>query len=167
MLLSGLSGTSSSPGWTAPALSTCLYLGEVLSLGSFLWPSSGYTTTEPHFFTTEDYTSGCSTPCDISPAQSKGARSPSSTCWPQFFWFSPGYSRVAGLWWHVAGSWPSCHPPYPQVLLGRAVLSPFVPQIVLIAEGCHEPGARPWARICWISWSSLGPTAWACLGLSG
>jgi len=33
--------------------------------------------------------------------------------------------------------------------------------------GCRNPGTRFCIWICWTSWSSPGPTAWACLILSG
>ena len=35
------------------------------------------------------------------------------------------------------------------------------------SRDCHDPGARPCTWICLTSWSSSGPTARACLGLSG
>ena len=46
--------------------------------------------------------------------QSRGAESPSSTCWPLFFWCSPGYSWPSGLWAHTDSSyWASRQPTLP------------------------------------------------------
>jgi len=76
-----------SPGWTAPALSACPCSRGVSPLGSFSWPSSGYAPTGLCLSCTEDSTSRCTTPCEVSPVQSRGAGSPPLTCWPWFFWW--------------------------------------------------------------------------------
>jgi len=48
-------------------------------------------------------------------------------CW-HFFWCSPGCGWLSGLWGHIAGSCPACHPPVPP----RVSLYPYTPQLVPI-----------------------------------
>ena len=62
----------------------CPHRGGVPPFGSFLWPSSGCTQTGLCLSCMEDSTSGCSTPGEASPAQSRGVGSPPFTCWPHF-----------------------------------------------------------------------------------
>lgn len=52
-------------------------------------------------------------------------------CWPHFIGCSPGYGR---LWAARAQCWliPAATHHYPQVLSGRAVLHPYLPQLVLM-----------------------------------
>ena len=44
-------------------------------------------------------------------AQSRGAGSPPLTCWPHFFWCTPGCSWLSGLWVQHCWLMSSCHPP--------------------------------------------------------
>ena len=59
------------PGWTAPALSSCPCRRNVPSLGELLWPSSECTPVEICLSCTEDSTFRCSTPGEVSTAQSR------------------------------------------------------------------------------------------------
>jgi len=91
---------------------TCPHRGGIPPLASFLWPSS------------ERVQQICISPALRTPhldavfqlrshQHSRGAGSLPWTCWPCFFWCSPGYSLLSGLWGHIAGSCPACHPPVP------------------------------------------------------
>ena len=91
--------------------------------------------------------------------------SPASTCWLCFSWCSPGYGWLSGLWELTVGSCSAAIYKYPQVLLGKVMLNPFVTHAG--SKGCHNPGIKPCTCICWTSWCSPGPSAWVCLGLSG
>ena len=109
--LSGLPGAFSCPDWTAPAPSACPCREGFPSLGSFLWLLSGSAPTGSHLYCMEDSMSGRSTPGEASPMQSRKAGSPLLLCWPHFFWCSPGYGWLSGLWRHTASSYLACHPP--------------------------------------------------------
>ena len=164
--LSGLPRALSSPGWTAPDLSACPHREGVPSIGSFLWSSSGCSLTGPHLSCTEDFTPRHSMPGEVSPAQSRGAESPPSICWPCYFWCSPGYGWLSGLQGHIAGSCPAYHPPLPPRPFWQRCSPSLYPPACTTGRGCHNPGARPCTWIYWTSWCSPGPTAWACLDLS-
>ena len=80
---------------------------------------------------TEDSASGCNTPGEVSPAQSRWAGPPPLPCWPRLFQCSPGCSRLSRLQGYIADMCPACHPPVPQVLFDRAVLCHFISHLVL------------------------------------
>ena len=104
------------------------------SLESFLWPSSRHIPTRPCLSCTEDSTRstpGCSTPSEVLPARI-GVGLPLLTCWPCFFWCIPEYSSLSWLWGHLAGSCPAGIPQYSQDHFSRAVLNPFIPQLILM-----------------------------------
>jgi len=88
--------------------------------------------TGPHLSCIEDPTSGCSTPREVSPLQTGVGGSPHLTCWPCFFARSPWYGWLSGPWGHIAGSCLACHPPVPLILFSRAVLNPYILQLVLL-----------------------------------
>ena len=113
--LSGLPRAFSSPGWTAPALSTCLNRKGVPSLGSFLLHSSRHTPTDPCLSWTEDSTFGCSTPSGVSLAHSRGAGWPALPWWPCVFWSSAEYGWLSVLSWHSTDWCPASYPPAPPV----------------------------------------------------
>jgi len=86
-------------------------------------------------------------------------RSPPLTCWPCFFWCSPGKFWLSKLWGHTAGS---CAASYLQVTSStfcQGCSLSFQPPAS--TDSC-DPGATPSTWICWILWCSPGP----CLGLS-
>ena len=83
---------------------------------------------------TEDSASGCNTPGEVSPAQSRWAGPPPLPCWPRLFQCSPGCSRLSRLQGYIADMCPACHPPVPQVLFDRAVLHPYILQLLLVVE---------------------------------
>jgi len=100
--------------------------------------------------------SGCSTPGEASPAQSRGAGSPPLPFWSRFFWHSPGYSWLSGLWGNVAwlmssllstsipkSFWQGCAP---------SLYSPACTD----SGDCHDPSSRPYPRIYWTSRGSPG-----------
>ena len=101
----------------------------VPSFGSFLWPPSGCAPIGLCHSYTEDSISGCSTPGEASPEQSRGvgSRSPPSLCWPCFFRCSPGYSWLSGLWGHTAGSCPAFHSSVPPGLSWHGCTQSFHP----------------------------------------
>lgn len=76
---------------------------------SILWPSSGLIPTGPCLFCTGDPRAGCNIP-DWS-QQSREVESPPLTCWPCYFSCSSGSRLFSGLWVHIAGFYPSFHPP--------------------------------------------------------
>ena len=57
---------------TSPALSACPCRRGVPSLGSFLWPFSCHAPTGPCLSCTEDFTSGCSIPGEVSQCRAEG-----------------------------------------------------------------------------------------------
>jgi len=116
-----------------PQLSACPHRECVPSFGSFLWPSSGCAPIGPHLSCTEGSTYAHRTLGEASPAQSRGAGSPPSPCWPCCFWCSPGSGWLSELWEHIAGLCPATIHQYPHVLFTTAVLHPYIPQLVLIA----------------------------------
>jgi len=79
-----------------PQLSQPALLREAFHV-SFLWSFSGCAPTGLCPSCTDDSTSQHSTPGELSPAQSRGGRSPPLTCWSHIFWFSPGYAWLSGL----------------------------------------------------------------------
>ena len=105
-------------------LSQPVFVGE--DIGLLLWPSSGHAPTGPCHSCTED-----STPDETSLHLSDtGAGSPPLPWWPCFFWCSPGYGWLSGLQGHAAGSCPACHSLLPLSPFGRALLYPYVLQLV-------------------------------------
>ena len=84
-------------------------------------------------------TSGCSTPGEASPVQ---AGSPLSSCWPCFFWRSPGHGWLSGQWGHIAGSHPACHPPVTPSPFCQGCAQSFCPSACVDSGGCGDPGAR-------------------------
>jgi len=64
--------------------------------------------------------------------ESRGAESLPSTCWPHFFWCSPGYGWPSRLWAHIVGSCPGFHPPVPP--------SPSLQGCSQSFHRCHEFG---------------------------
>jgi len=101
----------------------------------------------------------------VSPVQSRGTESLSLTYWLCFFWCSSGYSQFSGLWGLTAGSHPASHPSVSPSPSQQDAARPSYPPACIGIGDCCNPSARPCNRICWISWDSPGPTAWACLGL--
>jgi len=65
--------------------------------------------------------------------QSRGAESPLLTCWPRFFLCTQDTVGLLGCEHILSAHAQLFIPQYPQVLLSRAALSPFVSQPVLIA----------------------------------
>ena len=93
-----------------------------------MWPSSGHAPTAPCLSCSENYTYVHSTPGKVSQHRAEGQDS---------LLHPPGYAAPRiwlAFWAAKAQCWlmSSCHSPVPQVFLGRAVLNPFVPQLVLI-----------------------------------
>lgn len=56
------------------------------ALQSFLWHSSGLTSTHPCLSCAGNLRAGCSTTSGVSPEQSRGSESPPLTCWQLAFW---------------------------------------------------------------------------------
>lgn len=121
-----------------PQLSACSCRAVFHPSDHFLWPFSGRAPTG--LSCTGGSTSGHSTPHEVSPAQSRGAGSPSLPCWPRCFGCSPGYSWLSGLWRHSAQA--QAHILYPQVLFSSLVSSAN-------CWGCTPPHCQ-WHRWrCW------------------
>jgi len=100
-----------SSGWPAPTLSAFPHRRDAPAPRSFLWPSSGPAPTGPCLSCAEGSRAGRRTPGGVSPEQSRRAESPPSTCWPRFFWRSPGYGWPCWLPAHIGGSCPAFHAP--------------------------------------------------------
>ena len=104
----------------------------IQSLGSFLWASTS-SPVGPHLSYTEDSTSGCSTPGEVSPP---------SPCWSCLFWCSPGYGCLMVAWAVRAHFWfmSSCHPPvFPSPFWQSWALS-FHPPACIDSGVCCNPG---------------------------
>jgi len=76
---------------------------------------------------------GCRTPDGVSPEWSRGAESPPSTCWLGFFDAAQNTIGLLGCECTLVAHVQLFIHQYPQVLLGRAALNPFIPQSELIA----------------------------------
>jgi len=175
-LLSSHLRAFSFPGRTALVISSCPHRGSVPCLGSLLKSCVVYLpppltiTITGHYPTglclscTEDSTSRCSTPCEVSPAQSRRAGSPPSPCWPLFFWRSPGYSWLSGLQGHTASSHPACNPPVSPGPFWQGCSLSLYPPACTDSGGFCDQGARVCSWLYWTSWGSPGPTTPVCLG---
>jgi len=127
-----LPGAFSSLGWTSPTLSAFPHQRGALALRSSLWPSSGPSPAGPCPSCAGSSRAGCSTPGEVSLERNREAKSPPSTCWPHFFWCSPGYGWPAGLRAHIAGSCLAFHPPVPPSPSRQGYSQSVHPQHVLI-----------------------------------
>jgi len=72
------------------------------------------------------------------------------------FWAAKAY------YW-LMSSLPSVSTPKSQ----QGCVQSFIPSACIDIGGCHNSGAKSCTRLFWTSWGTAGPTAWACLGLSG
>ena len=66
------------------------------------------------------------------PGQSREAESPPSTCWPRFFRYSQGFLGFLGCKHVFSAHVQLFIHQYPQVLLSRTALNPFIPQPLVI-----------------------------------
>ena len=99
--------------------------------------------------------------------QSRGADSPPSTCWPRFFWCSPGYVWPSGLLAHIDGSCPAFHPSVSTSPSRSGCSQSLHPPACIDTQDYPDPDAGPCAWPCWISWGSHRPIYWASPGLFG
>ena len=143
--------------------SACLHRGGVPSLGSFLWPSSGYAPTGPclsywglHIWT--QYSRW-----GLTSAEQKG-RITSLHLLATLLLMQP---RIQLAFWTArAHRWlmsnlPSTSTPMFFLQVCTQSLQPCTD-----SGGSHDRGARHCTWTCWIFWGSLGPTDQACLDLS-
>jgi len=91
--------------------------------------------TGPCLSCTENSTSRHSTPGEASPAQSRGTRSPLSTCRPHISWYRPGYNWLSRLQEHIAS-----HPTVPSTLFQHSCIQSFHPSAFI------GSGGLPWPR---------------------
>ena len=92
--------------------------------------------------------------------QSRGAESPLSPQWPQFCWYSPGYSWLSRLWGHITGLCPDNHPPIALRLFQQGWCSILTSPCCTDCGSCHLTQVQSLrTSICWTSWGSPDPTA--------
>jgi len=97
--------------------------------------SSGPAPTGPCLCCAEGSRAGCSTPSEVSPEQSRGAESPPSTCQRASLHAVQDISGLLVCERTLLAHVQLFIHQYPQVLLGRAPLNPFIPQPLLIGSG--------------------------------
>jgi len=144
--------------------SACLHRGGVPSLGSFLWPSSGYAPTGPclsywglHIWTPYSR-------WGLTSAEQKG-RITSLHLLATLLLMQP---RIQLAFWPVTthywlmSSLPSTSPLSP---FQQGYVLCFHPPACADSGGCHDPGARPCTWTCSTSWGSLW-THYLCLSRS-
>ena len=76
--------------------------------------------------------------------QCREAGSPPLTCWSSSIWCNPSYGWLFGLWRHISGSHPTCHPP------GHSTTGPFQkdyalslhPSACAVSGSFHDSGAN-------------------------
>ena len=103
----------------------------------------------------------------VSQEQSREREPPRLTCWPCFFWWSPGYGCLSRVQVHIARScWasrqPVCSSPSPQGC-SQSILHPAC----ICAWDCPNSGAGHCTWPCWTSWGSHRANSQACSGSSG
>lgn len=161
MLLEGLPGGFTSPGWTTHSLSAWLHRRDGPALWTSNWPSSELTPAGPHPSYAGGSRLGHSIPGRVSQEWRKGREWPPLTCWSHFCGCSPRCSWLSGLQIHMAGLLiASCQTTSP------SASSPGCSQSILCsacicAQDCPSP--EPYTRPC-CSWGCR-PTSQACQSL--
>lgn len=84
------------------------------------------------------------------------AGSPPLTTWTSF-WYDPGYCWHSGLWGHITGSCPACHPHVPPGPFWQDYTQPFQASAYICNGGCLDPDTRLRTWICWTSEIHLSP----------
>lgn len=149
MLLEGLPGGFTSPGWTAHTLSAWLHRKDGPAPWTCNWPSSELTPAGPHPSYAGGSRCGHSILGEVSQEWRKGRESPPLTCGSHFCGRSPRCSWLSGLQIHIAGLLiASCQTTFP------SPSSPGCSQSILCsacicAQDCPNP--EPYTRPC-CSW---------------
>ena len=128
----GLPGAFSSSGRTTPNLSAFLHRRGVPPLRPFLWASSGPALTGPYLSCTEDPRGGCSTPGGVSQERIKGENHLPQPAGHASFEAAQDTLGFLGCKRTLPAHVQFLIHQYPQVLLCKAALNPFIPQSVLI-----------------------------------